>query len=101
MRVSDFDPSLNPRQVNRNSRAQDAGSVYRSGANAGPDEADASSDSVQLSGISQVLNAGATRRTDQIAQLTSLVRSGRYDVPSADLSRSVVRETLARSRGQQ
>lgn len=54
-------------------------------------------DQVSLSGISQMLGLSSATRADQISRLTSLVRSGQYQVSSAALSQSIVSEGLARS----
>lgn len=54
-------------------------------------------DQVQLSSVSQVLQAGSAQHAGKMAMLSSLVRSGQYGVSAANVSQSLVSETLAQS----
>jgi hypothetical protein len=58
-----------------------------------------SGDEVSLSGVSKVLQNSSAQRTQSLASLASSVQTGNYDVPSADVGRSMVSEILARSSG--
>jgi anti-sigma28 factor (negative regulator of flagellin synthesis) len=59
-----------------------------------------SGDEVSLSGVSQVLQSSSAQRTETLASLASSVRTGSYDIPSAEVGRSMVSEILARSSAQ-
>lgn len=54
-------------------------------------------DQVQLSTVSQLLQTGSAQRAGKIALLSSLVKSGQYGVPAANVSQSLVSETIAQS----
>jgi len=54
-------------------------------------------DQVQLSTVSQLLQNGSAERAGRIALLSSLVQSGQYGVSAANVSQSLVSETLAQS----
>ena len=100
MRISDSSPTPNTRQTGESSRLQGAVSIYRSADSKSEGLDSSSSDLVHLSGISKVLQAGASRRAEQIANLTLSVRSGKYEVPASELSRAMVDETIASTGGE-
>jgi hypothetical protein len=52
-------------------------------------------DSTSISGTSSILSSLSADRAARIQQLTSLVQSGTYDVPSASISRSIVGDSLS------
>ncbi len=52
-------------------------------------------DSVELSGLSQILQASASRRDERVQSLSAQVRGGSYKVDANAVSRSLVQETLA------
>ena len=52
-------------------------------------------DSVELSGLSRIFQAGDTQRADRIQSLSALVRDGGYNVDAQTVSRALILETLA------
>ncbi len=56
-----------------------------------------SGDSVELSGLSRILQASAIRRDERVQSLSAQVRGGSYNVDANAVSRSLVQETLANS----
>ncbi len=96
MRIDDLNVAANG--ASTRAGAVETTSVQLSGskaerAAAGP----GNGDSVELSGLSQILQASASRRDERVQSLAAQVRGGGYTVDANAVSQSLVQETLANS----
>ncbi len=62
-----------------------------------PAIAASSGDQAELSGISKAIQSFQSDRSSRVAQLTSLVRSGQYDVSPSLIAGGIVTEALGAS----
>jgi anti-sigma28 factor (negative regulator of flagellin synthesis) len=67
------------------------------GSRNGDDTVTGARDQVQLSSVSRLLQTGSNQQATRVARLSSLVQSGQYGVSAANVSQSLVTETLAQS----
>lgn len=93
MRIDDYNISGNG--APSRTGAVETAAVQLSGSKPQTAGAAAAGDSVELSGLSRILQADESQRADRIQSLAALVRDGAYSVDAHTLGSALVAETLA------
>lgn len=78
-------------------RARESQSIGRDGRASSSSNSGSGSDRVELSSLSQTLNASAASRSARVDQLTALYQAGQYQADPAAISKSMVDDAIAGS----